>query len=411
MNDNIDSVTPDCSENQPSPAIYIQINHHISTFVGNPISKNYPSWGEWKASLKAALKTWRTPPGPTGRVGPSYLSEWGGTEGGARSRGCSATNPRHLEKIYGDNTPLTTLMSQFYARNQHRHESIGQYSLCLEELLQRIIRHPSSLPDKDKTLRDRFIKGISDNSIKMELRREVRKDSEINFREIKDEALELEGAIRMDSAEDVITADLHQVGVTPASVQSETPNNVLAFQTMERPASYKHLRKEVVHETEHISIRRHQVMLQINNKRTRKIEKQGIEGIKRKPEQQNISNQNGENSTPCYQTNPLESFISADHLETINLTVALPHHANIPNTDASSQEATNEKSTTCHQTNSPTRAEMTAETNRSENDKTSSQRSVHHSVGQELNIKKIIRDGKEQGDLKKKAENNGGSVL
>ncbi|PIK54735.1 hypothetical protein BSL78_08381 [Apostichopus japonicus] len=96
------------------------------------------------------------------------------------------------------------------ARNQHRHETIRQYSLCLEELLQQILKHPSSLPDKDKTLRDRFIEGISSNSIKMELRREVRKDSDINFKDIKDEALELEGAIRMDSAE-VITAELHQV--------------------------------------------------------------------------------------------------------------------------------------------------------------------------------------------------------
>ncbi|PIK54733.1 hypothetical protein BSL78_08379 [Apostichopus japonicus] len=139
---------------------------------------------------------------------------------------------QHLGKIYGDNTPLTTLMSRFYARNQHRHETIRQYSLCLEELLQQILKHPSSLPDKDKTLRDRFIEGISSNSIKMELRREVRKDSDINFKDIKDEALELEGAIRMDSAE-VITAELHQVGIPTAPVQSTTPKNP-AFQEWQK---------------------------------------------------------------------------------------------------------------------------------------------------------------------------------
>ncbi|PIK35661.1 hypothetical protein BSL78_27513 [Apostichopus japonicus] len=84
------------------------------------------------------------------------------------------------------------------------------------------------------------------------------------------------------------------------------------------------------------------------------------------------------NNTKKFRQNQVRALF-ADHLETINLTAALPHHADIQYTDASSQEATKEKSTTCHQTNSTARAEMTAETNRSDNDEISSQRSVHNS--------------------------------
>ncbi|KAJ8021755.1 hypothetical protein HOLleu_39047 [Holothuria leucospilota] len=207
----------------PAPAVYIPVNHQIQTFVGDPISANDPSWEEWVGSLSAAIKAWRTPDDQQAELALRYL-------GGVARREVLVLEEAkrttlkgvldHLEAIYGDHTPLVKLMGEFYARCQQRDESIRQYSLCLEELLRRVaLRYPQALPNADRTLRDKFVDGIKSHTIRMELKKEVRKRDGITFPQVKAEALELEKATRINGTEDVIGVGLQQIGAPTTSTQ------------------------------------------------------------------------------------------------------------------------------------------------------------------------------------------------
>ncbi|KAJ8021549.1 Zinc finger CCHC domain-containing protein 12 [Holothuria leucospilota] len=144
--------------------VYIPVDHRVPIFSGAPVSKNDPSWSEWVSNLKAALRAWGTPEDQQAEFALRYL-------GGVAKREVLVLTPqsrasltevlRHLEEIYGDNASLQTLMTQFYARQQRQGESARQYALCLQELLQRVeVRFPHALPDKNCTLRDRFVESL-----------------------------------------------------------------------------------------------------------------------------------------------------------------------------------------------------------------------------------------------------------
>lgn len=106
-----------------------------------------------------------------------------------------------LQNIYGDKTPENTLMATFYSRGQRSEETIRQYGLGLRELQNRIVsRFPNTIVNPDRALRDRFVAGIRNSAIQMELRRGIRKKNSMTFEEVKQEGIHLEEEFLVEPA-------------------------------------------------------------------------------------------------------------------------------------------------------------------------------------------------------------------
>lgn len=98
-----------------------------------------------------------------------------------------------LFALYGDNTHVSTLRTQFYNCRQEPNQSLRAFSLKLRELFSRLKQKDTIDADQGNlVLRDQFIMGLKEGPIRQELRRQVRKRPELTFEEVKTEALALE---------------------------------------------------------------------------------------------------------------------------------------------------------------------------------------------------------------------------
>ena len=99
----------------------------------------------------------------------------------------------HLENIYGEKVPVTTLMSNFYSRSQFPQESLRTYALALQELVGKINnKFQGQISKPDMTLRDKFVEGLRDPALKLDLKKDIRQNNAITFKDIKDQALFIE---------------------------------------------------------------------------------------------------------------------------------------------------------------------------------------------------------------------------
>lgn len=98
-----------------------------------------------------------------------------------------------LHVLYGENTHVSVLRTRFFNCRQQPQESLKSFSLQLRELFLMLKqRDEAELGDGDAILRDQFIMGLRDSSLRQELRRLVRKTPALSFDEVKMEALALE---------------------------------------------------------------------------------------------------------------------------------------------------------------------------------------------------------------------------
>lgn len=98
-----------------------------------------------------------------------------------------------LHVLYGDNTHVSVLRTRFFNCRQQPPESLKSFSLRLRELFLMLKqRNEAGLEDGDALLRDQFVMGLREGSLRQELRRLVRKTPTLSFDEVKMEALSLE---------------------------------------------------------------------------------------------------------------------------------------------------------------------------------------------------------------------------
>lgn len=100
-----------------------------------------------------------------------------------------------LETQFGERLTPSQLVSEFHGRKQHKGETLREFSHALLELLDRVCKayEPEGPPfaDKDKTLRDRFIDGVSDQSLHFTLFDRVERDGTVKFKAIRDYAFKI----------------------------------------------------------------------------------------------------------------------------------------------------------------------------------------------------------------------------
>lgn len=96
----------------------------------------------------------------------------------------------YLRAAFREKRTIPQLLHAFYARQQSEGEELRDYSHALSQLLNAALQQsPSIVADAQLVLRDQFIEGVRDPTLRRELRRLVREKPGLNLFEIREEAI------------------------------------------------------------------------------------------------------------------------------------------------------------------------------------------------------------------------------
>lgn len=171
-------------------------------FMGAPWTQRFGGRGselnlkEWEAQIKYFI-------GIQGLRQPQQLQFiLGSLEGEAKREilALEEANRDTAEKIfdrltllYGDNTPIAALRAQFFNCRQGPKQSIRSFALQILEMFSRLRRRGSAgLGDGDALARDQFVMGLRDGHTRQALKAQLRRDPNMTFEDMRQEALELE---------------------------------------------------------------------------------------------------------------------------------------------------------------------------------------------------------------------------
>lgn len=154
----------------------------------------------------------------------------------ATERATAAMIFKALFDLYGDRTPLAVLRSLFYDCRQQPREAVRRYLLRLRELGHRLQgQEMTEEAPFDKVIRDQFLMGLRDGSLKQELKRMVRRIPTMPFKEVREEALMWEG----DSTEEVGQA-------TVCTMERSRETNIKSSEEKWKQAFREELRQEMI---------------------------------------------------------------------------------------------------------------------------------------------------------------------
>lgn len=95
-----------------------------------------------------------------------------------------------LLDLFGCSQSFVGLQKQFFQRHQQEGESLREYSHALMALMEGMKRkNLQGICNPDFTLRDQFIEHMRDSNLRRELKRQVRRNVEMSFLEVRAEAI------------------------------------------------------------------------------------------------------------------------------------------------------------------------------------------------------------------------------
>lgn len=177
-------------------AVYIP-DMRVRTFTGQYKSPNDPSLREFIDDMKLLFLTLKTPDEEQSLRIIRHLA--GEAKREVRMLGdiekLSANEVfEHLQTVYGEKITHANIMSSFYQREQQISETIRQYALSLQEIVEQMTTSGGKVDDI--TLRDRFVAGLRNPLVKSTLQTLVRREKKkLSFNFVKAEAIELEREI------------------------------------------------------------------------------------------------------------------------------------------------------------------------------------------------------------------------
>lgn len=110
----------------------------------------------------------------------------------AEDRDTSAKIFTCLESLYGDNTSVAVLRSRFYACVQKPNESVKSFILRLRELYRKLQRRSPDDAPSEGNLKEQMLLGLREGPLSQTLRTYVRRNPDLDFTAVHDEALLLE---------------------------------------------------------------------------------------------------------------------------------------------------------------------------------------------------------------------------
>ncbi|KAI8503803.1 hypothetical protein Bbelb_187740 [Branchiostoma belcheri] len=175
-----------CRRTRHSSAARMQANQVAARGSGLP-SMTGPHWLEEE---EGALRAWCVPPEQQGHLICQHLTGEALEDVKAlhsEERDDIKTVLDTLKRAFRDTVPAHIAMGRFYTRRQ---EDYTLYALDLRRLLRWAHRQdPTCCPNPGKTLRDQFVEGLFDASLKLDFLRRIRQNPNCNFYDVKDEAL------------------------------------------------------------------------------------------------------------------------------------------------------------------------------------------------------------------------------
>ncbi|XP_049333758.1 uncharacterized protein LOC125801299 [Astyanax mexicanus] len=95
-----------------------------------------------------------------------------------------------LRKAFGERRSAAQLLQTFYQRRQAEGENLRDYSHALSQILTSVVKQsPDTLSDEKTILRDQFIEGLREASLRRELRKFVREKPQSSLLEVRNEAM------------------------------------------------------------------------------------------------------------------------------------------------------------------------------------------------------------------------------
>lgn len=80
-----------------------------------------------------------------------------------------------LREAYSDKRSVAQLLHAFYGRQQREGEDFQDFSHSFAQILRQALKQkPDAVSDSKVVVRDQFIEGVSDTSLRRELRRVVK---------------------------------------------------------------------------------------------------------------------------------------------------------------------------------------------------------------------------------------------
>lgn len=190
-------------EQKNQPTVYVQRDRKCTDFTGSKGSDEQ-CIEEWIASIKSYFKVCKIPDEDKVELIKQHL------KGEAKLTvrlmlESSATDAeavfKVLEEVYGDKVPVGTRLREFYDRKQVAGEKIRAFAYDLQEKLRRLIRRDEKrFQDSDSVLMEQFVLGLHDDSLRREMKRQIKAKESKKFSEL------MQAAIDWSEEEEVLSA-------------------------------------------------------------------------------------------------------------------------------------------------------------------------------------------------------------
>ncbi|XP_062593160.1 uncharacterized protein LOC134254638 [Saccostrea cucullata] len=161
-------------EPKPNKTVYVAREKKIARLCGRPVKESDPDVAEWLDDARQHLKVIDDEDAKIDFL----MDNLGGQakdEIRLRPRMERNTSDKILDiikDVFASTETLGALQQQFYQRDQKHGESLQNYSLALMKLLDKIVaKDYKAVSDFDEMLKERFVEGIRDSSLRREIRR------------------------------------------------------------------------------------------------------------------------------------------------------------------------------------------------------------------------------------------------
>lgn len=95
----------------------------------------------------------------------------------------------YLRDAFGDKRSASQLLQSFFSCKQKESEDIREFSHALSQALSLVLKHyPNSVANEKVALRDQFVEGLRDPSLRREMRKYIRAHPESSLIEVREEA-------------------------------------------------------------------------------------------------------------------------------------------------------------------------------------------------------------------------------
>lgn len=182
-----ESMEEELNTTKEQKTIYVARERKIPTLKGRPVSSLDPEVTDWIDDVKRHIKTLSSQGAiefildhVAGAVRKELRYRAGSDKLGADKM------LEIISKVFGEEKTSVQLKESFYRREQRRGETVYDYSQALLTLVCKL-----DLPkkDQDESLKERFAEGVSDEYMRRDLRRLKDEKPDLEFWEMRDQAI------------------------------------------------------------------------------------------------------------------------------------------------------------------------------------------------------------------------------